>query len=66
MAAASGIVGCVVLCWPRAPNVKNHLIWLMCRDREMAKFEAYLNKEECFNISAIVKPRTRLAYPMKK
>lgn len=36
------------------------------RDREMAKFEAYLNKEECFNISAIVKPRTRLAYPMKK
>ncbi len=56
----------VVFCSPRAPWIIYDLNWLFCRDREMAKFEAYLNKEECFNISAIVKPRTRLAYPMKK
>ncbi|KAG2439213.1 hypothetical protein HXX76_004575 [Chlamydomonas incerta] len=36
------------------------------RDRELAKFEAYLNKEECFNINALVRGRSKLAYPIKK
>lgn len=36
------------------------------RDRELAKFEAYLNKEECLSINALVKGRTKLAYPIKK
>ncbi|KAF5838767.1 hypothetical protein DUNSADRAFT_2230 [Dunaliella salina] len=35
------------------------------RDRELAKFEAYLNKEECLSINALVRGRSRLAYPMK-
>mmetsp|Transcript_23337 Transcript_23337/g.64490 ORF Transcript_23337/g.64490 Transcript_23337/m.64490 type:complete len:183 (+) Transcript_23337:95-643(+) len=35
------------------------------RDRELAKFEAYLNKEECMSINALVRGRSRLAYPMK-
>ncbi|PNH11702.1 30S ribosomal protein S6 [Tetrabaena socialis] len=36
------------------------------RDRELAKFEAYLNKQECFDIHAVVKGRSKLAYPIKK
>ncbi|GFR46633.1 hypothetical protein Agub_g8243, partial [Astrephomene gubernaculifera] len=36
------------------------------RDRELAKFEAYLNKAECFDINSVVKPRSLLAYPIKK
>lgn len=35
------------------------------RDKELARFEAYLNKEECQNINALVRPRTRMAYPIK-
>lgn len=36
------------------------------RDRELAKFEAYLNKEGCQNINALAKNMpTRLAYPIK-
>lgn len=34
------------------------------RDRELAKFEAYLNKEECISINALVKGRSKLAYPI--
>lgn len=36
------------------------------RDEQLAKFEAYLNKEGCLNINCIVRPRSRMAYPMKK
>ncbi|GIL70968.1 hypothetical protein Vretimale_4063 [Volvox reticuliferus] len=36
------------------------------RDRELAKFEAYLNKQECYEISALVRGRSKLAYPIKK
>ncbi|GLC37772.1 hypothetical protein PLESTB_001475200 [Pleodorina starrii] len=35
------------------------------RDRELAKFEAYLNKQECYEISALVRGRSKLAYPIK-
>lgn len=36
------------------------------RDRELAKFEAYLSKEECLNINALVKNMpSKLAYPIK-
>jgi len=35
------------------------------RDKELAKFEAFLNKEECMNISALVRGRSRMAYPIK-
>jgi hypothetical protein len=37
-----------------------------CRDEQLAKFEAYLNKEGCLHINCIVRPRSRMAYPMKK
>ncbi len=36
-----------------------------CRDKELAKFEAYLNKEVCQSINALVRGRTRMAYPIK-
>lgn len=36
------------------------------RDRELAKFEAFLNKEECLSINALIKPRVRMAYPIKR
>jgi len=36
------------------------------RDRELAKFEAFLNKEECLSINALVRGRSRMAYPMKQ
>lgn len=35
------------------------------RDKELAKFEAFLNKEQCMHINALVRNRSRLAYPMK-
>mmetsp|Transcript_5403 Transcript_5403/g.11914 ORF Transcript_5403/g.11914 Transcript_5403/m.11914 type:complete len:178 (+) Transcript_5403:113-646(+) len=35
------------------------------RDKELAKFEAFLNKEECMNINALVRGRSRMAYPIK-
>lgn len=35
------------------------------RDKELAKFEAMLNKEECLHINALVRTRNRLAYPLK-
>ena len=37
----------------------------MHRDKELAKFEAYLNKEDCQSINALVRGRTRMAYPIK-
>uniref|UniRef100_A0A7S0WV86 Plastid ribosomal protein S6 n=1 Tax=Chlamydomonas leiostraca TaxID=1034604 RepID=A0A7S0WV86_9CHLO len=36
------------------------------RDRELAKFEAFLNKEDCQNINALVRGRSRMAYPIKQ
>ncbi|KXZ47902.1 hypothetical protein GPECTOR_32g515 [Gonium pectorale] len=36
------------------------------RDRELAKFEAYLNKEGCYDINSLVRGRHKLAYPIKK
>jgi small subunit ribosomal protein S6 len=38
---------------------------LCCRDEQLAKFEAYLNKEGCLHINALVRSRSRMAYPMK-
>jgi small subunit ribosomal protein S6 len=35
------------------------------RDRELAKFEAFLAREECLNINGLVRPNTKLAYSMK-
>eukprot|EP00879_Flechtneria_rotunda_P001946 GHRR01002120.1.p1 GENE.GHRR01002120.1~~GHRR01002120.1.p1 ORF type:complete len:182 (+),score=53.01 GHRR01002120.1:73-618(+) len=35
------------------------------RDEQLAKFEAYLNKEGCMHINALVRSRSRMAYPMK-
>eukprot|EP00877_Chromochloris_zofingiensis_P000294 jgi/Chrzof1/10265/Cz04g34230.t1 len=35
------------------------------RDKELAKFEAFLNKEECMHINALVRGRSRMAYPIK-
>ncbi|KAG1677076.1 hypothetical protein FOA52_001246 [Chlamydomonas sp. UWO 241] len=35
------------------------------RDKELAKFEAYLNKEDCQSINALVRGRARMAYPIK-
>ncbi|KAF8057254.1 rpsF [Scenedesmus sp. PABB004] len=35
------------------------------RDEQLAKFEAYLNKEDCQHINALVRNRSRMAYPMK-
>jgi ribosomal protein S6 len=35
------------------------------RDEQLAKFEAYLNKEDCLNINALTRSRSRMAYPMK-
>ena len=34
-------------------------------DKELAKFEAFLNKEGCMHISALVRGRSRMAYPIK-
>lgn len=42
------------------------IYYMMFRDRELAKFEAYLNKQECYEINALVRGRSRLAYPIKK
>jgi small subunit ribosomal protein S6 len=36
------------------------------RDKELAKFEAFLNKEECMHINALVRGRSRMAYPIKR
>lgn len=36
-----------------------------CRDEQLAKFEAYLNKEDCLHINALTRSRSRMAYPMK-
>jgi hypothetical protein len=38
---------------------------ITCRDEQLAKFEAYLNKEGCLHINALVRSRSRMAYPMK-
>jgi small subunit ribosomal protein S6 len=35
------------------------------RDKELAKFEAFLNKEGCMHIIALMRPRQRMAYPIK-
>lgn len=42
-----------------------HHIWCR-RDKELAKFEAFLNKEECMNINALIRGRSRMAYPVKQ
>lgn len=45
---------------------KGHGLCARRRDRELAKFEAYLNKEECISINALVKGRSKLAYPIRR
>lgn len=35
------------------------------RDVELAKFEAFLNREQCKQIKALVRGRQQLAYPIK-
>ena len=36
-----------------------------CRDVELAKFEAFLKKEDAREISALVRGSQHLAYPIK-
>lgn len=48
--------------FPRTPRLQKP----RHSDKELAKFEAFLNKEECLEIGAIVRPRARLAYPMDR
>lgn len=36
-----------------------------CRDVELAKFEAFLKKQEAMEISALVRGSQHLAYPIK-
>lgn len=38
----------------------------VCRDKELAKFEAFLNKEGCMHINALVRGRSRMAYAIKR
>jgi hypothetical protein len=54
--------GCPVVRTIRAHTFSRRAV---CRDRELAKFEAFLNKEQCMHINALVRARSRLAYPMK-
>lgn len=35
------------------------------RDVELAKFESFINKQECVEVKALVRGRQRLAYPIK-
>lgn len=42
------------------------LLPLPHRDEQLAKFQTYLEKEECMHINCIVRARSRMAYPMKK
>ena len=35
------------------------------RDKELAKFEAFLAKEDCKEVVALMRGRSRMAYPMK-
>ncbi len=37
----------------------------LCRDVELAKFEAFLKKQEAMEISALVRGSQHLAYPIK-
>jgi ribosomal protein S6 len=36
------------------------------RDQVLAKFEAFLKREECQDINTTIKGRQKLAYPIKK
>lgn len=36
------------------------------RDTELAKFEAFLKREECRDINVTVRGRQKLAYPIKR
>ena len=38
---------------------------MCCRDVELAKFEAFLKKENAQEISALVRGNQHLAYPIK-
>lgn len=55
----------------KLPSMPAHMPWrcllpAAChRDEQLAKFEAYLNKEDCLHINALVRNRSRMAYPMK-
>ncbi|MEW5299689.1 MAG: hypothetical protein WDW38_004258 [Sanguina aurantia] len=35
------------------------------RDKELAKFETFLSREQCMHINALVRGRNKLAYPVK-
>eukprot|EP01024_Parvocaulis_polyphysoides_P064723 TRINITY_DN7535_c0_g1_i3.p2 TRINITY_DN7535_c0_g1~~TRINITY_DN7535_c0_g1_i3.p2 ORF type:complete len:176 (-),score=8.08 TRINITY_DN7535_c0_g1_i3:39-566(-) len=35
------------------------------RDKQLAKFQTFLEREECINIKTMTRQRQRLAYPMK-
>jgi hypothetical protein len=52
---------------PAQPHVTGlfPLTLVRCRDVELAKFEAFLKKEEARDISALVRGSQRLAYPIK-
>lgn len=48
-----------------ALTMYHHLRWCIFRDIELAKFEAFLNREQCKEITALVRGRQQLAYPIK-
>lgn len=50
---------------PRSRRLRSTPLHHLLRDKELAKFEAFLNKEQCMHINALVRNRSRLAYPMK-
>jgi hypothetical protein len=46
-------------------NTRCHALAMCCRDVELAKFEAFLKKENAQEISALVRGNQHLAYPIK-
>lgn len=46
-------------------STRCHALAMCCRDVELAKFEAFLKKENAQEISALVRGNQHLAYPIK-
>ena len=44
--------------------IRSWIAWCIYRDMELAKFEAFLKKEESLEISALVRGTQHLAYPI--
>ena len=59
---SEGLKLCVRQTW----NTLLYRCMLLCRDSELAKFEAFLSKLGGSNTRAMVRGRQRLAYPISK